>query len=127
MAITRARISLVKEDRIWDLRSQAYSYDSIARIVNVAPQSLTQVIRRVRRRPPEGVDPIRRGRRRGWLSDAQVTDIHHRRRHGETLLSIARSYDLDSSTIWSITNGRSYAKPENTAPYPFTWGNRLAA
>lgn len=121
------RISLVKEDRIWTLRSHGYCYDSIARIVNVAPSSMTSVLRRVRRRPPEHVDPVRRGRRRSWMSDSQIADIRSRRAAGETLHSIARSYYVEISTIWSICAGRTYATPEGGTPYPFTFENRLVA
>lgn len=122
-----ARISILKEDRIWTLRSHGYDYDAIARIVNCAPSTMTGVLRRVRRRPPEDVDPVRRGRRRGWLSDSQIADIRQRRSLGETLLSIAKDYYVDSSTIWNICRGRTYSTPESGAPYPFSFANRLAA
>ena len=121
----RARISLVKEDRIWDLRRQGYRFDSIARIVNCSPSSLTCVLRRVRRRPPEHVDPVRRGRRSAWLSDAQLDDIRARRAWGETLFSIGRSYHVEANTIWNIVHGRTYVTPEGV--YPFEFNNRLVA
>lgn len=119
----KGRISLLKEDRVWALREQGYDYNSIARIVNCAPKSCTAVLRRVRRRPPLEVDPVRRGRRAGWMSDAQIDDIRQRRAHGETLLSIAKDYYVDSSSIWAIANHRTYVTPEE--PYPFSFSNRL--
>jgi len=120
---TKNRISLLKEDRVWSLREQGYDYDSIARIVNCAPNSCTSVLRRVRRRPPIDVDPVRRGRRAGWMSDSLIDDIRQRRDHGETLLSIAKDYHVDSATIWAIANYRTYVTPEE--PYPFSFSNRL--
>lgn len=120
--MSRRRISIVKEDRVWALRSQGYDYDSIARIANVHP-SLTQVIRRIRQRPPIEEDPIRRGRRAGWMSDAQLEDIRTRRQAGETLQSIARSYWVDANTIWSIVHGRTYKEPESS--YPWSFQNRM--
>lgn len=125
--ITRIRISLLKEDRIFRLRSQGYCYDAIARIVNVAPNSITAVIRRVRKRPPAHIDPIRRGRRRSWLSDAQLDDIRYRRMRGETLLSLGRRYHLSESAICSICKGRYHKVNEDAKPYPFSFVNRLAA
>lgn len=122
--MTRTRISLVKEDRIWALRSDGYSYEAIARIVNTAPANMTQVLRRVRRRPPIDVDPVRRGRRSGWLSDSQVDDIRSRRARGEKLRSIAQDYWLDERTICSICKGRSYKETE--AKFEFDFSNRLS-
>lgn len=119
----KARISLLKEDRVWALREQGYDYDSIARIVNCSSSSCTLVLRRVRRRPPLEVDPVRRGRHRGWMSDTQIDDIRQRRAHGETLLSIAKDYHVESSSIWAIANHRTYTAPEE--PYPFSFANRL--
>lgn len=118
----RGRISLVKEDRIWQLREQGYCYDSIARIVNCSP-GLTVVIRRIRNRPPEHMDPIRRGRYRNWLSDAQVDDIRKRNRQGETYLSIGKSYDMSEHSIGLICRYQSYREPESK--YPFEFSNRL--
>lgn len=123
--MNRNRISLVKEDRIWSLRTEGYCYDAIARIVNTSPGALTEVIRRVRNRPPMEVDPVRRGRRAGWLSDAQVEDIKARRARGETLFSIGKSYYLDGSTIGLICRGKTYKDPETT--YPWSFDNRLHA
>lgn len=124
---TRSRVSLLKEDRIWDLRSQGYLYEHIARITNLAPNSMTTILRRVRRRPPLEVDPIRRGRRCGWLSDAQVEDIRARRAAGEPLHSLANAYAMSPSAISSIAHGRSYSTTESGTPYPFSFANRLAA
>lgn len=123
--MNRARVSLVREDRIWDLRCQGYSYDQISRLVNLSPHIMTTVLRRVRRRPPIEVDPIRRGRRSGWMSDSQIDDIRTRRARGETLFSIAKSYDVDSSTVWAICKGRSYKVPEAQLGYPWSFANRL--
>ena len=122
--MARHRISINKEDRIWDLRSQGYTYDAIARIVNAHPGVMTEVLRRVRRRPPFEQDPVRRGRRSGWLSDSQVEDIRTRRAQGEKLASIAKDYWLDPRTICAITKGRSYTQPE--APFPYNFTNRLS-
>jgi len=119
----KQRISLVKEDRIWDLRTQGYDYDSIARIVNVHP-GLTDVIRRIRRRPPIEQDPIKRGRKIGWMSDAQIEEIKRRRSNGETLLTIAKSFDVSESCICDICKGRTYREPESKG-YSFDFSNRL--
>lgn len=118
----KQRISLVKEDRIWDLRTQGYDYESIARIVNVHPK-LTDVIRRVRRRPPLEQDPIKRGRKAGWMSDAQIEEIKRRRAEGETLRLIAKSFDVSEACIWQICAGRTYQTPESS--YRFDFSNRL--
>ena len=117
----KQRISLVKEDRIWDPRSQGYDYDSISRIVHPA---LTGVLRRIRRRPPLEQDPIKRGRKMGWMSDAQIDEIKSRRAAGETLLSIARSFDVSESCICHICKGRTYREPESKG-YTFDFSNRL--
>jgi hypothetical protein len=118
------RISIAKEDRIWDLRTQGYDYDSIARIVNVS-KSLTGVIRRVRRRPPIEVDPIRRGRKAGFLSDSQVDDIRRRFANGERQADIGEHYGLSACAISHICCGRSYATPESERGYEFNFSNRL--
>ena len=118
----KQRISLAKEDRIWHLRSQGYDYESIARIVNVSP-ALTEVIRRIRRRPPIEKDPIKRGRKAGWMSDAQIEEIKRRKAAGETLLSIAKSFDVSEGCIWSICKGMTYKTPESS--YKFDFSNRL--
>lgn len=119
----RQRISLIKEDRIWDLRSQGYDYDSIARIVNVHPK-LTNVIRRIRRRPSLEQDPIRRGRKAGWMSDSQIEEIKSRKAAGETLRSIAASFHVSEGCIWQICTGRTYREPESRG-YTFDFSNRL--
>jgi len=122
----RNRISLIKEDRIWDLRKQGYDYDSIARIANVSP-SLTKVIRRVRRRPSADKDPIKKGRKSGWMSDAQIDEIRRRRSKGETYLSIAKSFDVTHGCIWQICNGKTYVTAESDQGYQFNFSNRLTA
>lgn len=129
MTRVRGRVSIPKEDRIWSLRCQGYDMDSIARITNVSPSTPSKVVRRVRRRPPIEVDPIRRGRRCGFLSDAQVSEIRFRNRMGETQFNIAKDFDVDVTSINRICTGRSYAKPcdDETSGnrYPFSFGNRL--
>jgi len=120
----RRRISIVKEDRIWDLRTQGYDYDSIARIVNVSP-SLTAVIRRVRRRPPLKDDPVKRGRKSSFLSDSQVDDIRFRYAAGERQLSIAKDYGISAAAVSHICTGRTYATPESEEGYQFNFTNRL--
>lgn len=124
--MARRRISIQREDRIWNLRTQGYDYDSIARIVDVDPASVGHVIRRVRRRPPLHLDPVRRGRGHSFLSDSQVQEIRRRRQRGETLLSVGKSFGLSESAICCIAYGRTYAEPE-IAGYPYDFGNRLVA
>lgn len=122
----RRRISIQREDRIWHLRCQGYDYDSIARIVDVHPVSITSVIRRVRRRPPLERDPVRRGRRHSFLSDQQVHQIRLRRAHGETLLTLARDYSLSESSVCRLVQYRTYQQPETTG-YPWSFANRLVS
>lgn len=105
--MSRKRISLVKENRIWDLRCQGYSYEAIANIVASGNQ-LTPVIRRVRQRLTMG-----RERVRGWLSDSQVENIREMARTGHTYLSIGRKYGLQPSTIGAIVRERTYREPCN--------------
>lgn len=119
----KTRISIVKEDRIWSLREQGYCYESIASIVNIAPNSPHKVLRRVMRRPPIEVDPIRRGRGHSWMSDQQIEDIRNRRERGQTLLGIAKLYNVSTSAISNICNYRSYVEPEED--YPRVFHNRL--
>lgn len=121
----RNRISIVKEDRIWQLRCQGYCYESIASIVNCSPISLTRAIRRVRRRPPFEVDPIKRGRFRGFLSDDQVSDIRSRAAHGETYLSISKDYDIEPSSIHYIVHRKTYKEPSGDSGYNYNFSNRL--
>lgn len=123
----RRRISIRKEDRIWNLRCQGYTYDTIARITNVRPSSVTEVLRRVRRRPPFEEDPIRRGRGCGFLDDYQINDIRFSRARGEKYASIAARYHVTPQAIVAICVGRTYRQPEYTADegYPFSFGNRL--
>ena len=118
------RISIAKEDRIWQLREQGYLYEEIARIVNTSP-GLTKVLRRIRKRPPLEQDPIRRGRVSAWLSDSQVEDIKRRRAAGETLFSIASAYRMDPTSVCDLVKGRTYNTPEPT--YPFDFSNRLSS
>ena len=121
----RNRVSIVKEDRIWQLRCQGYSYESIGSIVNCNPGYMTIVIRRVRRRPPIEVDPIKRGRHHNFLSDNQVDDIRMRKANGETCLSIGKDYDLSESAIWCIANHVTYKEPAHDSGYAYNFSNRL--
>jgi transposase len=120
----RRRISILRENRIWDLRSQGYSCEAIGSIVDVHPSSVGVVVRRVRRRPDEALDPVRRGRYHSWLSDFQVAEIRRRRQEGETLLSIARDFHLGEVAISRICRGETYQQPE-TRGYPYSFRNRL--
>lgn len=120
--MNRTRISIAKEDRIWDLRCQGYCYESIARIVNTSP-GFTAVLRRIRNRPPVEQDPVKRGRKSNWLSDSQIEDIKRRKAAGETYLAIAKRYCMDPSSVCDIIKGRTYTTPET--PYPFDFSNRL--
>jgi len=123
----RRRISVQREDRIWDLRCQGYTYDAIGSIVDVNPYGLTEVLRRIRRRPPREQDPIRCGRHSGFLSDEQVSTIRRRRRNGETLESIAKDYNITGGAVSLIARGISYAEPERVGGYPRSFANRLTA
>lgn len=125
----RGRVSIPKEDRIWNLRCQGYDMDSIARITNVSPTTPSKVVRRVRRRPPLELDPIKRGRRAGFFSDAQIDEIRLRNRMGETQLNIAKDFDVDATSINKICTGRTYKNPcdddTSSGRYPFSFANRL--
>jgi DNA-binding CsgD family transcriptional regulator len=123
----RGRVSVTKEDRIWQLRCQGYDYDSIARIVNISP-NLTPILRRVRRRPPLNSDPIRRGRKAGFLSDNQIADIKNRCARGERQKSVGESYGISESAVSRILNGITYSRPEyETSGYPYSFANRLTS
>lgn len=121
----RTRISIVKEDRIWNLRCQGYRYDIIGRIANCNPVSVTQVLRRVRRRPPIESDPIKQGRFRGFLSDQQILVIRNRRARGESCGSIAETYEVTPNTIRQITLYLTYKEPEENTGYRYDFSNRL--
>jgi len=122
----RRRISVLREDRIWQLRCQGYSYDAIGSIVDVNPSSLTLVLRRVRRRPPYEQDPVRRGRRHSFLSDFQVQEIRRRRAGGERLETIAKDYRIGVPAVCKIARNATYATPE-AGDYPRSFANRLTA
>jgi len=83
------------------------------------------IIRRVRRRPPIEVDPIKRGRRNNFLSDNQVEDIRARKAHGDTALSIGKDYSLSESAICKIANCITYKEPSYDSGYNYTFTNRL--
>jgi hypothetical protein len=119
------RISIVKEDRIWNLRCQGYCYDIIARLTNCNPTSVTQVLRRVRQRPPIEVDPIKRGRHRGFLSDYQVESIRKRREQGETYEAIGKTYQVNGNAIRQIALHLTYKEPEDSVGYHYDFSNRL--
>ena len=121
----KSRISVLKEDQIWALRCKGYRYDLIASIVNCSPVSMTQVLRRVRQRPPVKEDPIRRGRYRGYLSDAQVSDIRNRAKYKESIGFIARAYDMTPAAISAIVNYRTYKEPCRDDVFIPNFTNRL--
>lgn len=125
---TRSRISIPKEDRIWDLRCQGYDLDTIARITNVSTSTPSKVVQRVRRRPPISKDPIKRGRRAGFLSDIQIHEIRLRNKNGETQASIAKEFDLHVTAINKICCHRTYSQfcnDDTLSGYPFNFHNRL--
>lgn len=119
------RISIVKEDRIWNLRCQGYCYDIIGRLTNCNPTSVTQVLRRVRQRPPMELDPIKRGRYRGFLSDHQINIIRKRREQGETYEAIGKSYEVNGNAIRQIALHLTYKEPEDSVGYRYDFSNRL--
>jgi hypothetical protein len=119
------RISITKEDRIWNLRCQGYCYDIIARLVNCNPCSVTHVLRRVRRRPPIEIDPIKRGRYSGFLNDHQISIIRKRREQGETYEAIGKSYQVNGNAIRQIALYLTYKEPEDNVGYRYDFSNRL--
>lgn len=121
----RTRISIVKENRIWNLRCQGYCYDSIGSIVNCNPTSITRVIKRVRNRPPVEQDPIRRGRLHSFLSDEQVEDIRTRKANGESAVKLADDYTVTIGAIYHITTYRTYKEPCGDGGYTYNFRNRL--
>lgn len=128
MTRRRRHVSIPKEDRIWDLRCQGYDYDSIARITNVCVTTPGRVIRRVIRRPPLSKDPIKRGRRSGFLSDRQIYEIRLRYRLGETQTSIAKEFGLEPTSISKICCNKTYMEPcqdDTIEGYRFNFSNRL--
>lgn len=123
----RTRISIAKENRIWDLRCQGYNYEQIACIVNIGKSSSNAVLRRVRRRPPVSVDPIRRGRIRGFLNDCQIHEIRLRRLRGETCWNIAKDFNLHQSTISRIALYPELCMDDTYPGYAFDFSNRLVS
>ena len=121
----KARISILKEDQIWELRCKGYRYDLIASIVNCSPISMTKVLRRVRQRPPLKEDPIKRGRYRGFLSDAQVNDIRNRAGYNEPIGFIARAYDMTPAAIYAIVTNKTYKEPCLDDAFTPNFTNRL--
>jgi hypothetical protein len=121
----KSRISILKEDQIWELRCQGYRYELIAEVVNCSPVSMTKVLRRVRQRPPIQQDPIKRGRSRGFLSDAQVQNIRERAKYKEPLGFIARSYDMTPEAITAIINYKTYKEPCMDDAFIPNFTNRL--
>ena len=119
------RISIAKENRIWNLRCQGYCYDIIGRLANCNPTSVTEVLRRVRRRPSVKDDPIKRGRHRGFLSDHQINIIRRRREQGETYEAIGKSYQVNGNAIRSIALRLTYKEPEYNVGYSYDFSNRL--
>lgn len=128
MTRRRRHVSIPKEDRIWDLRCQGYDYDSIARITNVCVTTPGRVIRRVIRRPPLSKDPIKRGRRSGFLSDRQIYEIRLRYRLGEKQASIAKEFGVEPTSISKICCNKTYIEPcqdQTIEGYKFNFSNRL--
>ena len=123
--MTRSRISLAKEDRIWTLRVQGYDYDSIAKIVNIRSRSLTPVIRRVRRRPKNWNTSPRAGRGHSFLSDQQVDTIRRRIAGGEKQHKVAKDFGMSTSSVNAIWRNRTYVEPEYPNGYRFDFSNRL--
>jgi transposase len=116
----RTRISVRKEDRIWDLRCQGYDYDTIAKIVNTS-SSLTRVIRRVGKRPETGLH----NRKRWFLDDHQVDSIRLRRSQGRSVSALAKEQGLSVSSIYRLCSGRTYSESEGGEGYNFSFANRL--
>ena len=128
MTRARGRVSIPKEDRIWDLRCQGYDYDSIARITDVSASTPGRVVRRVMRRPPVSVDPVKRGRKQGFFSDRQIYEIRLRARLGEKQGDIAKEFGVDTTAINKICCFRTYMEPcqdQTVEGYKFNFGNRL--
>ena len=127
MAKRRVNVSIPKEDRIWDLRCQGYDYDTIARITNVSVSTPGRVVRRVIHRPPVELDPLKRGRKAGFLSDRQIEEIRQRFRNGETQFSISKDFEIGTSSISRICRHQTYADPsqDDTNSYQFSFRNRL--
>jgi hypothetical protein len=57
-----------------------------------------------------------------FLTPAQVVDIKSRLSSGESQRSIARRYNVWSTTIWSIAAGRTWSDDRREVPPP---GKRL--
>lgn len=120
----RGRISIPKENRIWNLREQGYDYDSIARIVNTKPGSIHRAIYRVSTR---WKFPNQRyfNRKRGFFSDDQINDIKMLYDKGWSIADISKEYEVSYQCIHAICNNRSYTTPEEG--YEFTFVNRLVS
>lgn len=118
----RGRISLLKEDRILELRRQGYDLDTISRIVNTSRSAISVAIKRISRRwlyP----DDQHCGRLRGFLSDGQIDEIKTMRKHGYTYLTIARQYGISENAVGMICREQTYKEPADCFNYNF--GNRL--
>ena len=107
----RNRISVTKENRIWEMRCQGYTYAQISEALGTSPH-LTRVLRRIRRRPSKASDPVRRGRRRWFLDDRQVGDIRRRVRASESVTEVSQEYWLSGTSIRNIARGKTYTRPE---------------
>jgi hypothetical protein len=107
----RNRISVTKENRIWEMRCQGYSYAQISEALGTSPY-LTRVLRRIRRRPSKASDSVRRGRRRWFLDDRQVEDIRRRVKASESVTEVSREYWLSGTSIRNIAGGKTYTRPE---------------
>jgi DNA-binding CsgD family transcriptional regulator len=118
----RGRISLLKEDRIFELRRQGYDLDTISKIVNASHSATGVAIKRISRRWLYPDDP-HCGRQRGFLSDSQIEEIKALRRQGHTYLTIAKKYKLSEQAVGLICRGQTYKEPADCFNYNF--GNRL--
>lgn len=126
----RQRVSLVKEDRIWDLFHQGYSNEAIAAIVNTKLPNVAKALIRVRRRWMYGDDP-RKGRYKNFLSDAEVEEIRRLRASGMKLHQIGKMfYGLDSMSIGRICRYETYKLPSDDGSmydYSSRFENRMTA
>jgi hypothetical protein len=122
--MARGRISLAKEDRIAQLFSQGYRLDEIARICNCSDGGVRGALKRYGRRWRYPDDP-RKGRQRGFLSDAEIEAIHEMRTQGHTLMEIGRAfYGLTGGALGALFAGRTYQTPEDVHDYSDQFINR---
>lgn len=118
----RQRIPLIKEDRIWALTKQGYTYDSISRIVNAKPGAVGNAVKRCRLRWKYPDDPYK-GRKRGYLSDQDIETIIKLSEQGMTYLTIGKRYGIGEKSIGHIVRRLTYKT--SAEGYEFFFGNRL--